>query len=401
MRILLLNQAFYPDVIATAQLAADLALALQRRGHDVSVISNRTAYDDPSLEFSAEETWNGIHIYRVRNSGLGKGAKWRRGTDYATFLLACAGRVLSLPRFEVLLTLTLPPFISVLADLLMYVKGGKLVIWCMDLNPDEAIAAGWLRADSLLGRGLMRVHNHSLGRAAAIVALDRFMKQRLVSKGVAPENVSVLPPWAQDCVHFDPDGREKFRRQHGLADKFVVMYAGNHSICHPLDTLLDAAENLSDHPEISFCFLGGGTEFRRLQQHAGKNGLRNILCVPYQPVENLAAALSAADLHVVVMGNAFTGIVHPSKIYNILRIGAPFLYIGPAQSHIVDIISHSNGATAGRIAAHGDVDSVRDHILAAYSQPHVPGADWDGEVGARFFQEPLVQRLVDLLESVV
>src|SRR5205085_757044 len=173
---------------------------------------------------------------------------------------------LSLPSFDVLLALTLPPFISVLADLLMYVKGGKLVIWCMDLNPDEAIAAGWLRADSLLGRGLMRVHNHSLGRASAVVALDRFMKQRLVSKGVAPENVAVLPPWAQDSVRFDRHGREEFRRQHGLADKFVVMYAGNHSICHPLDTLLAAAEGLSNRPEICFCFLGGGTEFRRLRE---------------------------------------------------------------------------------------------------------------------------------------
>jgi hypothetical protein len=28
------------------------------------------------------------------------------------------------------------------------------------------------------------------------------------------------------------------------------------------------------------------------------------------------------------MGNEFVGIVHPSKLYNILTVGSPFLYIG-------------------------------------------------------------------------
>ena len=52
---------------------------------------------------------------------------------------------------------------------------------------------------------------------------------------------AVMPPWSHsESIAFDAAGRDEFRRQHGLEGKFVVMYSGNHSPCHPLDTLLEA-----------------------------------------------------------------------------------------------------------------------------------------------------------------
>src|SRR6185437_8393669 len=89
----------------------------------------------------------------------------------------------------------------------------------------------------------------------------------------------------------------------------------------------------------AFCFVGGGSEHDKVKTYAEANKLGNILCLPYQPLDQLASSLSAADLHAVVMGDAFTGIVHPCKIYNILEIGSPVLYVGPAISHVVDVIA--------------------------------------------------------------
>ena len=43
MTILILNQAFYPDVAATAQHATDLAFELRKRGHEVTVVAGRQA----------------------------------------------------------------------------------------------------------------------------------------------------------------------------------------------------------------------------------------------------------------------------------------------------------------------------------------------------------------------
>ena len=87
------------------------------------------------------------------------------------------------------------------------------------------------------------------------------MKERVVAKGVDPARVAIIPPWSHDDqVSYSEAGREAFRAKHGLTDKFVVMYSGNHSPCHPLDTLLDAAAYSKTRTEIVFCFVGGGSE---------------------------------------------------------------------------------------------------------------------------------------------
>src|SRR5207249_2645845 len=73
MRILLLNQAFHPDVVSSGQHLTDLALALVARGHAVTVVTSRRAYDDPKVRFARRERWNGIEIIRTGSTGLGKG----------------------------------------------------------------------------------------------------------------------------------------------------------------------------------------------------------------------------------------------------------------------------------------------------------------------------------------
>src|SRR5207244_4284333 len=98
-------------------------------------------------------------------------------------------------------------------------------------------------------------------------------------------------------------GRKRFRHQHGLDRKVVVMYSGNHSPCHPLTTLLEAATRLRHRSDIAFCFVGGGSEFETVRRFAARHTLDNIVTVPYQPLDGLAASLSSADLHVVVMGD--------------------------------------------------------------------------------------------------
>ena len=172
-----------------------------------------------------------------------QGLEWRRATDFGTFMASCALRLWMLPRFDVVVAMTSPPLLSFLSSLVVPSRARNLVIWSMDLNPDEAIAAGWLREKSLTACLLSRMLSHSLKRAAVVVALDRFMKDRIEAKGIETEKIRVVPPWAHDDhVGFDSVGREEFRKLHGLSNKFVVMYSGNHSPCHPLDTLLEAAD---------------------------------------------------------------------------------------------------------------------------------------------------------------
>jgi glycosyltransferase involved in cell wall biosynthesis len=404
MKVLLLNQCFYPDVMATAQQLSDLAVGLVREGHRVTVVTSDRGYDNPSRRFPGREVWNGVEIIRISSLALGKQSRWRRALNIASFLINCALRLLLLPRFDVVVALTSPPLISFLGSAFVRLKGGKFFFWVMDLNPDEAVAAGWLKEHSLPARILSSFLRYSMVNAERVIALDHFMKARIVAKGIAEKSVAVLSPWAHDdTVSFDREGREAFRRQHHLDESFVVMYAGNHSPCHPLDTLVEAANRLSDRSDIAFCFIGGGSEQKKVKDFAARNGLSNVVCLPYQPFDRLSASLSAADLHAIVMGNEFVGIVHPCKIYNILTIGSPFLYIGPTPSHVTeiasDLLAKRNNGYHAYTAAAGDVDTVVTSILEeakrkADKVPHcVP------EIASTFSRQTVLPCMIKLLQS--
>jgi glycosyltransferase involved in cell wall biosynthesis len=232
---------------------------------------------------------------------------------------------------------------------------------------------------------------YSLNASARTVVLDRFMKERVVAKGFDPARIAIVPPWSHDDhVQYSPAGREKFRQKHGLTEKFVVMYSGNHSPCHPLDTLLDAARALKERPEIVFCFVGGGSEQVKVRDLAAKHGLTNVKCLPYQPLNELAGSLSAADLHVVVMGDPFVGIVHPCKVYNIMSVGAPTLYIGPTPSHVTDIASQQQYRFF--LAIHGDVDGVVKAVLKAVQQH-------ERQPVISFAKQTLLPQLIDVIEA--
>ncbi|MGH7967672.1 MAG: glycosyltransferase, partial [Limisphaerales bacterium] len=170
MKILLLNQTFYPDVASSAQHLSDLALGLVDRGHDVTVLTGRRAYDEPAQCFPRSETWRGIQIRRVASTGLGKASRMRRSVDFASFTACCATRLAILPPPDVLVALTSPPLISVLGAAWASLRRSRFVYWVMDLNTDEALAAGWLRPGSLPALCLELMSRFSLRAAHRIIA---------------------------------------------------------------------------------------------------------------------------------------------------------------------------------------------------------------------------------------
>ncbi len=271
-------------------------------------------------------------------------------------------------------------------------------MWVMDLNPDQALAAGYLDPRSKRARILGGLLRYSLRVARHVVVLDRFMKRRILEKGVEAERIEVIPPWSHnDNVDYDPEGREAFRKAHGLDGKLVVMYSGQpQSPAIHLDTLLEAAKKLSRDSRIAFCFVGGGSEFKKVQQFAEEHSLRNIVSLPYQPIEKLGASLSAADVHAVVMGNPFVGTIHPCKVYNVLAIGAPVLYIGPEESHVADLSLSDYGDTMCS-ARHGEVSKVVDYLTGRAGRALGDRVAVDA---GGFAQSKLVPWMIHVLESV-
>lgn len=365
MKILFINQVYPPDPAATGQQQAALAKALVKEGHEVTVITSSRGYDNPAIRYPTREETHGIKILRVWRTGFGKGAKWKRAIDFATYAVSCAWRSIRLPRHHAVVTLTTPPLISILGAILAALWRARYTYWVMDLNPDEAIAAGWLKERGITARILEAISRFSLRRADAVIALDHFMAQRIAQKNITKEKIHVLPPWAHNNhVNYDKAGRETFRKEHGLENAFIVMYSGNHSPCHPLDTVLQAALALREEPDLIFCFIGGGTEYQKVKIFREKHRLEaTIRCLSYQPLECLSASLSAADLHLVVMGEPFVGTIHPCKIYNILSLGIPCLCVTPEESHLVELSKQIDDPRSMRAVRHHDKQAMIAAIL--------------------------------------
>jgi glycosyltransferase involved in cell wall biosynthesis len=208
----------------------------------------------------------------------------------------------------------------------------------MDLNPDIAFAVGYLKPKSVFGRFLTAVLRLSVRHSDFVVVLDRWMRQRMLAHGVSADRVIVVPPWpvnGQTPLHAEHGKR--FRQAHGITQRFVLLYSGNHSIAHPLDTVLQTALEMRENPDVLFLFIGGGLREKDVFNFSAAHQLKNIRQLPYQPREKLVESLSAADLHLVVMGDRMSGLVHVSKIYGVLATGAPYVFIGPRASHIGDL----------------------------------------------------------------
>ena len=153
-----------------------------------------------------------------------------------------------------------------------------------------------------------------------------------------------------------------------------------------------------------FCFVGGGSEWRKIRKGVRGPSSTNcppstILCLPYQPLGQLAGSLSAADLHVVVMGNAFVGLVHPCKIYNILSVAAPVLYIGPRPSHLSEVLDNVDHEYPRALVAHGEVDRVVQEIERLRRQAGPASRQVPMLSSQLFSKEALLPKLIEELES--
>jgi glycosyltransferase involved in cell wall biosynthesis len=349
---LFLTQVYVPDPAAVGQHMADAAAELVRRGHRVVVLTSDRGYDDPSMRYPSRELINGVEVRRVPWASFGKSSIAVRLLGGLSFTLQAIIRSLTLRPLRAVVVSTAPPMASVAAVVISAVRRVPLKYWVMDLNPDQLVALGLAEESSLAARLFDRLNRLVLRRAADVVVLDRFMAERVNRKLDVSRKLVVLPPWPhEDHLAVVDHARNPFRHLHGLDGKRVIMYSGNHGPSNPVTTILQAARRLTDLPDLIFLFVGGGIGKREVEDVTGPT----IRSLPYQPLSELKYSLSAADVHLVTVGEAVIGIVHPSKIYGALAVGRPVLLVGPRRSHAGELLERHD---VGWQVDQGDVDGA-------------------------------------------
>lgn len=396
---LVISQVYVPDPASVGQHMADAAAEMARRGHRVIAYASARGYDDPSKQYAPRETVEGVDVQRFALSSFGKSSIKVRLLGQMLFLLQCIARGLFIRDLRGILVSTSPPMASIASSVISALRGVPVKFWAMDLNPDQMIAMGMIREGSMPARVFDLLNRRLLRGASDIVALDRFMLERLNRKVEVSAKSEVFPPWPHDDHLERVEHRENpFRREHGLDGKFVVMYSGNHSPANPIATVLDAARALKDDPTVVFMFIGGGLQKQAVEQ-AIAEGCSNVRSLPYQPIESLRYSLSAADVHVVTVGNEVVGIVHPCKIYGAMAVGRPVLTFGPDRCHLADLVAEHG---IGRHVAHGRVDeavgAIRELAATTEAERRAMGDRAAAVVRDRLSKRVLCSRFADILE---
>ena len=361
MRIIILNQYFYPDHSATSQLMTDLAESLVQKGIAVTALAGRGRYNGGEKLLPYEQH-QGVKIERAWATSFGKRNLLGRLADYLSFYLGAFWKLLRLPKHDIVMALTTPPLIGMVALGIGHMRGMRVVALVQDVYPDVAVALGALQANSLITRMLDKLNRFVLGGADRVIVLGECMRELIAEKIGQDKHsrIDVIHNWA-DGAQLKPanDSQNPFTLEHELSDKFVVLFSGNLGHVNEFATVLEAALLLHKRPDVVFLFIGEGAKREEIATFIDKHKLTNVRLLPYQARHLLGHSLSAGDALLVTLAEGLAGLSVPSKTYGILAAGRPVLFVGDLKSDAARIVKEND---CGAIVASGESQQLAQII---------------------------------------
>jgi glycosyltransferase involved in cell wall biosynthesis len=241
--------------------------------------------------------------------------------SWGSFLVLSACRLLLLRRTDIVVTMTTPPGLSIAAAILKRYLGARLWIWEMDVYPDVVVATGGLSSGSVATQFLQWIFTWSRCRADGVIVLGQCMKDRLITAGVPPEQIHIAQNWAGGYAI----DRFLFPKMPPLR----ILYSGNLGMAHEVETIDKVLGILAAETHIQFVFAGGGAARPGLEQRCSAANIPNITFQSYGDTRTFAENLHSCHVGLVTLRNGCEGTVVPSKVYSLMSIGRPILFIGP------------------------------------------------------------------------
>jgi colanic acid biosynthesis glycosyl transferase WcaI len=370
MRVMIFGALYEPDLGPSAPLFTMLCENLVQLGHEVTMIT--FAPGDPSgrvrAKYRGKLLWksieNGVKVIRVaqpsldisklplrmlRNIFYQVGAAWAGlGKQYDVVMAASSSLTAWLPFASMVVLRHKPAIYSV-----------------FDVYPNIGITLGVFR-NKLVIALVSSMERFCLNNAAIVRIISNSFRPDLRALGVPDKKMILVYDWVDtDLIHPLPRDNA-FAREQNLMDRFVVLYAGNLGLSQGLEHVLTAAEILIEQTDISFVFLGDGTNRERLVEEVGQRQLTNVKFIPFQPRQRLPEVLASADISLVSLqrGIGFNSL--PSKIFSILASGRPAIACIDEGSETSNLI---NRAAAGLCVPPENPSALVEAILTLKKDP--------------------------------
>lgn len=398
LRVLIVSQYFWPESFRIN----DLALGLRSRGHVVSVLTGLPNYPAGTIYpgyglTSRRDCYEGIDVARVPLVPRGNSRGIRLFINYASFafMASLLGPGLCRQPVDVILVFEPSPVtVAFPAVVMKWLRRAPILFWVQDLWPETLEATRVVRSRWLLrqvGRLVQRLYRHC----------DRILVQSEAFRaGVEARGV------AHDRIHYFPNASEAFFRPLALAEDspeskelpqgFRILFAGNIGVSQAFDTILGAAEQTRDRPEIRWVVIGDGRERSRIEHEIQRRGLgATVHLLGSRPVESMPRYYAAADaLLMTLKREPVFALTIPSKLQSYLACGKPIL--AAVEGEAARVVSESG---AGLVSPPEDSTALARQAITLSNTSQAERAQM-GQRGRDYFEQHFDrEKLLDRLES--
>lgn len=380
MRIVVLCPHFAPDTAPTGVVMTAIVDELVALGNTVHVVTALPWY----RKHRVEEGWRG-HVVRrdptpwgsitrvTPFAGADKTNLVRRALGFVGFSVLAGFAGLSaggwFSKADAVIAMSPPLTMGLTGWMVALAHRAKLVFNIQDVFPDALVESGALdrlgAAGTMLVRAARRLERVSYHRADAVTVLSEDLADNVAAK-VAPAHrskVRVIPNFARTDAISPADRMTDYRRELGLGDEPVVLYAGNVGFSQSLDLVIEAARRL---PNLSFVINGEGAARSFVDAAAAE--IDNLHVRDYQPEARLSEVLATGDIHVVPLKAGLGAVSVPSKTYSSLAAGRPVVAAIDAGTAIPELLERSGGGVS---VAPESVDDFVDQITALADDPQL------------------------------
>lgn len=291
-------------------------------GHEVVVICQR------DLGEPRRERHGRLMIVRLPLRHVAGASAARLLREYVAFFVLAAALVTALHvrrRFHVVQVNSVPDalvFVAVVPRL----TGARVLLDLQEPMPEFFATKFGVGQRHPLVRLVSAAEQLSIRFAHHAITVTEGMRQRFVERGAAPSRITVVMDGSDGSV-FDPGRLPRIRRRD--ADRFVLVSHGTIEPQYGLDTAIQAVAMLAPElPGLELQIFGDGSQRADLRSLARTLGVADRVTFSdgFVPIDDLVAALAAADVGVVAMRrDAFRDLTLAGKMFDFVAMGVPMV----------------------------------------------------------------------------
>jgi colanic acid biosynthesis glycosyl transferase WcaI len=371
VKLAVLSPHFAPDMAPTGEVITRIVTELVDRGHELHVVTALPWYQHHAVEpqwrgrLVRVETTPWGSITRVHPFPTDKRSIPRRAAAFGGFSALAGLTGLRGGRVDGVLAMSPPLTMGLTGWGMARARRAPLVFNIQDVCPDVAVELGAITNPAVIATA-RRIERLSYRAADAVTVLSDDLRDNIAAK-LPPghgQKVRTIPNFVDTKAIAPLDRRTAYRRQLGLGDETVVMYAGNVGLSQSLDLLVAAAGRLAHRTDVVFVVNGGGSARPALEAEAA--GRPNVRFADYQAKERLAEVLATGDIHVVPLKRGLARSSVPSKTYSILAAGRPLLASVDPGTEVARVVEK---AAAGLAVPPDDPVAFTDALVHLLDHP--------------------------------